>query len=93
MTYPILNPQLGVLALAIFLEFSQPAPLSAQRFKIPDVTIDDLKNTHYEKDSAADAVVLFDVVKGIVTGSPPNVGEQREIREHELTRGAEREMR
>ena len=38
-------------------------------------------------------VVLFEVVKGIVTGSPPNVGEQREIREHELTRGAEREMR
>jgi general stress protein 26 len=38
-------------------------------------------------------VVLFEVVKGIITGSPPNVGEQRELREQELTRGAEREMR
>jgi general stress protein 26 len=38
-------------------------------------------------------VVLFEVMKGIITGSPPNVGAQRELREHELTRGAEREMR
>ena len=38
-------------------------------------------------------VVLFEVVKGIVTGTPPNVGEERSLTERELRTEAAREAR
>jgi general stress protein 26 len=38
-------------------------------------------------------VVLFEVAKGIVTGTPPNVGEQRSLSERELRTEAAREAR
>ena len=38
-------------------------------------------------------VVLFEVAKAIVTGSPPNVGEQRHLSERELRTDAAREAR
>lgn len=38
-------------------------------------------------------IVLFEVVKGILTGSTPNVGEQRSLTERELNARAAREAR
>jgi general stress protein 26 len=38
-------------------------------------------------------VVLFEVVKGIVTGTPPNVGKERSLTERELQSEASREVR
>jgi general stress protein 26 len=38
-------------------------------------------------------MVLFEVAKGIVTGTPPNVGEQRSLTERELRTEAAREAR
>jgi general stress protein 26 len=38
-------------------------------------------------------LVLFEVAKGIVTGTPPNVGEQRTLTERELRTEAAREKR
>ena len=47
----------------------------------------------YLKVDKPQPVVLFEVVKGMVTGSVPDVGEQRTLNEQELRRAPEREMR
>jgi general stress protein 26 len=47
----------------------------------------------YLKSNQPRPVVLFQVVKGLLTGQPPKVGDLRELGERELTRGAVREAR
>jgi len=47
----------------------------------------------YLKSDRPKPLVLFEVVKGIVTGQPPKTGDLREIGERELDRAAVREAR
>ena len=47
----------------------------------------DLHSVVYLKVDKPQPVVLFEVVKGIVTGTPPKVGAQREISEAEIDQG------
>ena len=47
----------------------------------------------YLKTNRPRPVVLFEVVKGIVTGQPPKTGDLRQLGERELTRAARREAR
>jgi general stress protein 26 len=50
-------------------------------------------SVEYLKIDAPRPVVLFEVAKGIVTGSRPDVGEQRSLTEQELRTDAAREAR
>lgn len=47
----------------------------------------------YLKSDRPKPLVLFEVVKGIVTGRPPKMGDLRELGERELDRAAVREVR
>jgi general stress protein 26 len=44
----------------------------------------DVQLATYLKVDKPKPVVLFEVVKGMVTGTPPNVGEQRHVSEAEI---------
>jgi general stress protein 26 len=46
----------------------------------------DVHSVTYLKVDKPQPVVLFEVLKGMVTGTPPNVGEQREVTGSELKR-------
>jgi len=50
-------------------------------------------SVEYLKVDKPKPIVLFEVAKGIVTGTPPNVGEQRSLNERELRTEAAREAR
>jgi general stress protein 26 len=51
----------------------------------------DVESVVYLKVDKPKPVVLFEVVKGMATGTPPDVGVQREVSGAELDRGAQRE--
>jgi len=51
------------------------------------------ESVSYLKTNKPKPLVLFEVVKGIVTGQPPQVGDQRTLGERELNRAAARETR
>jgi general stress protein 26 len=51
------------------------------------------QSVEYLKTNKPRPVVLFEVAKGIVTGTPPKVGEQRSLTERELRTEAAREAR
>jgi hypothetical protein len=44
----------------------------------------DVQLATYLKVDKPKPVVLFEVVKGMVTGTPPNVGEQRHVSQAEI---------
>ena len=50
-------------------------------------------SVEYMKVNAPRPVVLFEVAKALVTGTPPNVGEERSLTERELRTEAAREAR
>ena len=50
----------------------------------------DVESVTYLKVDKPRPVVLFEVVKGMVTGSPPDVGEQRQLSGAEIRRGGRR---
>jgi general stress protein 26 len=47
----------------------------------------------YSKQNRPTPVVLFELAKGMITGSPPNVSDLRELGEHEIQQAATNELR